>query len=291
MSSVTMIGLGAMGLALARRLAHAGFEVRAWNRTAPKAGLQQPGGVRFESDLATAVLASPVVIICVTNYEAARAVLADREVALALKGKLLVQLSSGTPQDARDADDWARAYGVEYVDGAIMATPSQIGSAQAAILVSGLEDAWLKARPVLSPLAANVAYLGGPPGLAAAADIAILSYLFCALLGFYHGANVYRAEGLPIAAFGAMLEQLAPTLTQMVRHEADTITNDSYHEAQSSARIVAETADTMARHAQEAGIDREIPAFLANIFGKAVTAGLGEQQVAALFKILRGDHV
>lgn len=290
MNKVTVIGLGAMGIALARRLADAGLEVTAWNRTAAKADLVNHQGVRLVSDALNAVRDSPVIVVCVTNYDASAAIFADERIAAAMKGKLLVQLSSGTPQDARDSEAWSNARGIAYLDGAIMATPVQIGSAQAAIFVSGQDAAWLKAQAILAPLAATVNHVGAAPGLAATIDLAILSYLFSALLGFYHGANVYRAEGLPIAAFGAIIGQLGPTLTQMVEHEARTIVDGSYDQAVSTVRIVAETAETLTRHARQAGINTEIPAFSAHIYNKAVAAGYGEQQVAALFKHLQAEN-
>ena len=76
---------------------------------------------------ASAVRASPIVLVCVEDYKVTRSILGTKEVAPALAGRALVELSSGTPQDARDAEAWARARGIDYLDGAIMATPSQMG--------------------------------------------------------------------------------------------------------------------------------------------------------------------
>ena len=41
----------------------------------------------------------------------------------ALRGKVLVQLSSGTPDEAREMESWARPRGIDYLDGAIMNYP------------------------------------------------------------------------------------------------------------------------------------------------------------------------
>ncbi|NJO01214.1 MAG: hypothetical protein HC880_05485 [Bacteroidia bacterium] len=54
-----------------------------------------------------------------------------------LVGKHLIQLSTGTPKDARVGADWALQIGFKYLDGAILVTPSQMGTEEAFILVSG----------------------------------------------------------------------------------------------------------------------------------------------------------
>jgi len=104
MSEASVIGLGAMGSALARALVGSGRRITVWNRTTEKASSLVSDGAVLASSVALAVAASPVVIICVDNYEVTRTILGVDEVAAGLSGKLLVQLSTGSPQEARDSD-------------------------------------------------------------------------------------------------------------------------------------------------------------------------------------------
>jgi 3-hydroxyisobutyrate dehydrogenase-like beta-hydroxyacid dehydrogenase len=195
-SEVSVIGLGVMGSALVRTLLSHGYRVTVWNRTSAKAEpLVRDGAVLARSAAAT-VGASPIVLVCVENYKATHNILGTEEVAPALAGRVLVELSSGTPQDARDAEAWARKRGVDYLDGAIMATPSQIGRPDTPIFVSGAETAFRRSEPVLKTLAGNLIYMGESVGSAAAWDLATLSCLFGAILGFFHGARIFESEGL-----------------------------------------------------------------------------------------------
>jgi 3-hydroxyisobutyrate dehydrogenase-like beta-hydroxyacid dehydrogenase len=135
-SEVAVIGLEAMGSALARALLRNGHRVTVWNRTSAKAEpLVRHGAVRAES-AALAVGASPVVIVCVGDYEATHRILDTKEVATAFAGRVLVQLSTGSPQDAQACAAWARERRVDYLDGAIQATPSQMGRPDTTILVA-----------------------------------------------------------------------------------------------------------------------------------------------------------
>ncbi|WP_437622921.1 hypothetical protein [Sorangium sp. So ce1151] len=72
-------------------------------------------------------------------------------------------------------------------------------------------------------MAGTVTCLGQRVGAASALDLAFGSYLFAALLGFYHGARICEVEGLPVADFGAMAASIAPAIGQMVKHDSDTI--------------------------------------------------------------------
>lgn len=290
MNAISIIGLGAMGMALAKTLVDKGVKVTVWNRTSAKAAPLVEKGATLAKDVVTAVQASPVLLVCVSNYPMAKEILNAPGVAEALKGKVLLQLSTGTPQEARDSERWASEHNIDYTDGAIMATPNQIGGEAGVIFVSGQDAAYQKARPFLAHLAGKVSYLGKEVGLASTVDLATLSFLLNAFLGFYHGANIYRAEGLSVADFGASISQLMPAIAEMVQHEADVIESGTYESVESSVKIVVDTFELHRQHAAEANINADIPTAASAIFGKAIAAGYGEQQVAALFKVLEGKH-
>ena len=127
MSDVTVIGLGAMGSALAATLIEKGHAVTVWNRTAAKAAPLVAAGAVQAATPRDAVAASQITIVCVGNYADTREVLDTTADALA--GKVLVQLTTGTGTQAEELGGWAQTAGVDYLDGVILAYPSQIGSA------------------------------------------------------------------------------------------------------------------------------------------------------------------
>jgi hypothetical protein len=124
---VIVIGLGDMGKVLASTLLRQGYQVTVWNRTPAKAASLIQEGAVFIPEIAAAIATSPVIITCVTNYNNTRSILGREDVAPVIAGKVLIELSSGTPQNARDGAAWARERSLDYIDGVILATPSQIG--------------------------------------------------------------------------------------------------------------------------------------------------------------------
>jgi 3-hydroxyisobutyrate dehydrogenase-like beta-hydroxyacid dehydrogenase len=288
-SAATVIGLGAMGSALARALLRDGHRVTVWNRTSAKAEPLIKDGAVLAPSAAAAVGASPIVLVCVEDYQVARSILGTEGGAPALAGRVLVELSTGTPhQDARDAETWAQERGVDYLDGAIMATPSQIGRPDTPIFASGAETAFRRSAPVLKTLAGNLMYMGESVSAAAAWDLATLSCLFGAMLGFFHGTRIFESEGLRVGDLGAMVADIAPVLGEMSKHAGAVIQTGTYEKQQSCVKTCTVTAELFVKHAREARINAEFPTFALGLFKKAMAAGYGEEEVAALIKVLRG---
>src|ERR1700683_2959466 len=99
--TVTVIGTGVMGSALARALAGAGHQVTAWNRPRSRAVPLASSGVTIADGLLDAVRGSDPVIMCVSNQAAAAELLADPALTDLLRGRALIQMTTGTPADGR----------------------------------------------------------------------------------------------------------------------------------------------------------------------------------------------
>ena len=284
MTDVSLIGLGPMGIALARAL-QSKYTLTVWNRTAERAEPILNQGTALAPDALSAFAASPVVLMCVADYAAARSILAMPGVADALRGRVLVQLSTGTPQDARDA--WAAASGVAYLDGALLATPSQIGRTDTPLLISGEERSLAACRPVLETIAGNILYKGEPIGNAAAWDLATLSCMFGAMSGFFHGVRICESEALRVGEFAQMIGAISPVLGEMIRAEGEAIHANRYGEPESSMATCAGSGRLFVKQAREAKLDTSFPDFLMGLFDRALGAGLANERLAAMVKVLR----
>jgi len=284
---ITVLGLGSMGQTLARLFLGKGYKVTVWNRTAGKADALADRGAVVARSAAEAVRASPVAVMCVYDYRAADTILAMEGVAAALDGRLLVQLSTGSPQDARNAEAWAHRQGATYLEGAIQAAPDQMGQPDTPILVSGAEAVFRAAEPLLRVLGGGIVYLGEKASAAAAMDLATLSTIYGTLLGFMHGARIAEHEGFDTAEYGRIVAGIMPTFAAFLQHEGAVIQSGDFTVSQSPMRISVEATQRILQTAREAGINTEFPAFAAGLFRRADAAGLGGEEIAALIKLLR----
>ena len=283
MSEVTVLGLGVMGTALARAMLERGDRVTVWNRTAAKAKALESAGARSAPAPANAVRESPVVIVCVADYAATYAALDGID----LREKTIVQLSTGSPADARAGESWAKERGADYLDGAILATPRQIGTPASSLLVSGSASAFAASRELVAHMSGTLTYLGERVGAAAAFDLAFLSWLFPALLGYYDGLRLIEAEGLDLAGYAAMTEASGPAAIQILVQEAHTVISGQYGEPEATLATCHAALQLMRRHAREAGVDGTLATFVTERFQAGLSAGFGNESPAALVKVLR----
>lgn len=286
--AASVIGLGSMGATLARLLLRAGYRVTVWNRTSSKAEPLIAEGAVLAPSAAAAIGASPIVVVCLYDYGATKSVLHTDEVAASMTGRVLVQLTTGSPREARDSEAWSQRHGADYLDGAIQAAPSQMARPDTTILVSGSEAAFRRSEPLLAVFGGNVKYLGESVAAAATMDLATLSYVYGAMLGFVHGARIAESEGLRVDHYGSLVAEISPSFGEFFRHEGEVIQSGDYTISESPLRISVEATERLAQAARESGINAEVPAFAANLFGRASAAGHGDEEAAALIKVLRG---
>lgn len=287
MSDVTVIGLGEMGSALAGAFLKTGRKVTIWNRTEVKATPLVRQGAVFVPDIAAAIAASPLIVVCLSDYAATRAVL-SATAATALKGRQLIQLSTGTPKEARDLALWSQERGISYLDGAILAWPSQIGGERTVILYAGEEENLRRQEELLRELGGGLTWLDEEVGAAAALFAAVLAYLAMAWIGFGHGARIAEAEKLDVKMFGNVIASIAPILGDDARHMGEMIADNDFADPESTLQTAGRDVTRLIQHAREAGINADVPSFAASIFKRAIDAGYGAEEHIALIKVLRG---
>ena len=103
MSRVTVIGMGPMGSKMAETFLAAGHEVTVWNRTKSKTDPLVASGARRADEAAEGEL----LVISQVSYQAMYDSLGEAR----LDGKVLVNLSSGTPEELRAAAGWVAGRG------------------------------------------------------------------------------------------------------------------------------------------------------------------------------------
>lgn len=284
MSHVTVIGLGNMGSALARAFVENGRTVTIWNRSPEKAGPLLERGAVLASDAAAAIAASPMTVMCVTNDAAAKQIMTDNEGALS--GRLLVQLTSSAPQEARAGQTWAQQHHVQYLQGAITGSTASIGTPEAHILLAGAEAAFLKAGPVMRALATDLDYKGEDVGLAPAWDMVMIMHYYGMFLSLFHSVQICQAEGIPLEQFNTLLGEQGDEYEQWL---VGNIQSGDYQETSAPLELWAGGIGFIARHARESGIDAGFTTFASDIFQKAMAAGFGRQEVSAVYKVLERD--
>jgi 3-hydroxyisobutyrate dehydrogenase-like beta-hydroxyacid dehydrogenase len=284
-SELTLIGLGAMGSAIARTLIDNQYDLTVWNRSSDKVKMLTDLGASSTDSLKKAIESSPVILICIHGYAATRSLLDDPEIIPLLQGRTIIQMSTGTPSEARAAESWIMEQGGHYLDCSIMVYPQSVGKTEGQLLVSGLPEIYDECAPFIKTLGGDIRYLGSVIGAAAALDLAVLSRLVANTVGIVYGIHICESENLSLKHFADMYPEgdrghtLAMTIDKSEFEENISATVGTSIEALSAIQSLAANL----------GINSEFPDFLLGLYQRASEAGYSSQDNASLIKVFRGD--
>ena len=286
MSDISMIGLGAMGTALAKAQVKAGHEVTVWNRSPQRMAPLVALGADGAESVAAAVQASQYIMVCIDNYAATNALLQAEDVVAHLSGRSVIQLSTGTPSEAREAEARLTAQGATYLDGVIDPYPDGIGAADAQLLFSGPKAVFEASQPFLRCLGGDLRFIGEKVGAANALDLADLAWSLGRYVGFAHGARLCESEGVGLDVYAARFPE-----GNRIRQLAEIVCTESFKLGSlhpgASIRVWEECIQRLQSQAHDAGISSEFPDNISGIFKRTIASGYGEEDLGALIKALR----
>ncbi|MDT9692831.1 NAD(P)-binding domain-containing protein [Streptomyces sp. P9(2023)] len=280
-SSVTVVGLGLMGQALAGAFLKAGHPTTVWNRTAAKADALVAEGARLAPTIGDALRAGSLTIVCLTDYRAVRELLGASEADLA--GTTLINLTSGDSTQARETARWAEERGARYLDGAIMAIPSSIGTAGAVILHSGPEAEFEAHRPTLDALG-TATYLGADHGLASLYDVAGLAMMWSVLNAWLQGTAMLRAAGVDAATYAPFAQMIAAEVATWLPGYAEQIDKGSFPAEVSALETDARAMAHLIEESEALGVNAELPRLIRSMADRAIAAGHGGEQYPVLIE-------
>jgi 3-hydroxyisobutyrate dehydrogenase-like beta-hydroxyacid dehydrogenase len=286
--TVSVIGLGLMGQALASALLKAGYNTTVWNRTPAKADNLVAQGAKRADSVSEAVAAGPLVIVCVSDYDAVYELL-DLP-GNAWTGRVLVNLTSSSSEQARTFAEWAKQRKIPYLDGAIMALPPAIGTDEAIILYSGPAPVFEKETEILQNLSpVGTIYLGEDHGLSSLYDVAILGMMWGLLNSFYQGVALLETAGVKASEFAQYAKPLVETIAGWLPAEAQHLDDGTHLDpaAESSLNTSLAAMDHLIHESEAYGLNADLPRLLKAVADRAVAAGYGGASYAAVIEQLR----
>ncbi|MER7761581.1 NAD(P)-binding domain-containing protein [Streptomyces sp. NPDC097619] len=282
-SAVAVLGLGQLGARLAQAFLAAGHATTVWNRTGAKADpFVAQGAVRADT-VAEAVAAAPLVVVCLPDYPTVAALLDP--LTEPLRGRILVNLTSGTPQDALDAADRAARHGIDYLDGAAMSGTRLVGSPEALFLFSGSPGTFAAARTVLEALGRPV-HLGATPSLAAVYDTALFGQVWGALAGFHQALALTGTAGVDPVAFAEVATGYLGFIASMMTEHARHVRQGSFPDDDGTVEVHAAAMEHLLHTSRTAGIGTELPELLGALLARTAEAGHATSGTASISRTL-----
>jgi 3-hydroxyisobutyrate dehydrogenase len=165
-----VIGLGSMGLGMARSLLRAGFEVAGFDVSADAIARFVAAGGRSATTPADAADGAGIVIAVVVNAAQTEAVLFGEGGCADVMhpGSVFVSSATMAPDVARRLAARLQAMGPHYLDAPMSGGAARAEEGKLTMLASGSDAAFAAARPALKAMTATLYELGSEPGQGAA---------------------------------------------------------------------------------------------------------------------------
>jgi 3-hydroxyisobutyrate dehydrogenase-like beta-hydroxyacid dehydrogenase len=280
--TVSLLGLGNMGLAVAQCLLKTGHNLTVWNRTALKANPVVSQGAALAESPAACVAASPIVILFLLSDAATQAVLSGvRD----FSNKTVINLTNGTPSQARNTAAYVFSRGGVYLHGAVMVPPPLVGQPDSLTLYSGPQTAFNSVATVTTALGASK-HVGEDAGMASLLDNALLSIMGGVFEGFVQSLALVGKAGVDEVEFTTglavpLLQGFAGWLPRISEQA-----KKSEYKGESTLAMQLEALENIEGTGKELGLRRGLLGSLEDVIRDAVQQGKGEESIAGLVRHL-----
>jgi 3-hydroxyisobutyrate dehydrogenase-like beta-hydroxyacid dehydrogenase len=275
MTTVSVLGLGPMGQALSTALLDADYGITVWNRTESKADALRGRGAAWAPNPAEAIAATDETLVNVVDHDAVDSVLDAAGDAVA--DRVVVGLSSDTPDRARQTAKLVEDRGGRYLDGAIMTPTNTIGTPSARILFAGPRDVFETHRELFAALGTST-WLGEDHGRAAAFDMSLLDLFWTSVSGFLHALTVARANGITPSELLPHAQGIVDILPPIFEEFAERIEAGRHDNSSAPVSSVAASVRHLIAASKDAGVDAGALEAFRGYVDAAVAEGYGAEE-------------
>lgn len=287
MERVGFIGLGAMGTPMAWNVHKGGYELSVYNRTASRAEAFRDQGVSIADSPADLARHTDIVIIMVTGPGDLLQVLEGEEGALAGlgKGMTVINMSTVSREATGRAAQLVRETGARFVDAPVSGTVKPAENAELVILAGGREVDIDAVEPLLLTMGKQVVRCGE---VGRGTDMKLVINL---MLG---GMMALLAEGMAMGeTLGLSAERVLEALDNgalaapMYQVKGRAIRDGNY-EKQFPVDLVFKDLNLALETAGHHGQPLHATAAVRELYSAARGAGLGDEDLSAVYKMVRG---
>ena len=279
MATIAALGTGVMGAPMARNLARAGHEVRAWNRSPDKAVPLRDDGIDVRDDPSAAAAGADVVLTMLADADAVLDV--ARRTSLA-EGQIWWQASTIGIEGIEQCASLAQETGAILVDAPVLGTRLPAEEGNLVVLASGPDAALDTLAPLFDAVGQRTMRLG-PAGTATRLKLAVNLWVLAVTQGT--AETIAFAQSLGVepewvleALEGGALDLPYFRMKSKLMLEEDFPASFALALAAKDARLVAEAAEGH-------GADLPIAAAIAQRFTQATEAGHGDEDMAATYRL------
>jgi 3-hydroxyisobutyrate dehydrogenase len=281
-TSVAVLGTGIMGAAMARNLARAGHDVRAWNRTRAKAEPLAADGARITDTPAEAVAGAGVILTMLYDGRAVLDVMRQASPALRA-GAAWVQSTTVGLDAFPGLTALARDHGLHFVDAPVLGTRQPAESGRLIVLAAGPETVRPAVAPVFEAVGSRTTWVGDDGAAGAATRLKLVCNSWTLTVTHGTAEALALAKGLGVnprdfldSVAGGPLDMDYLQVKAAAILAGDFAANFATTTAEKDSRLIVAAGE-------QVGVRLDLAAAGAERFHRAVAQGHGDDDMAASY--------
>jgi 3-hydroxyisobutyrate dehydrogenase-like beta-hydroxyacid dehydrogenase len=278
--NVGVIGLGLMGTAITERFLEHGYAVSVWNRTREKADCLLARGAVWSDNPLTSC--RRVIVSLYTSEIVAEVI--DHMLPGLRDGQIIIDTTTGEPEDAITLAHRLASRRVKYIDAPISGSSEQTRRGEATVIVGG-EPSDFEACADLWPILGGKAFHVGPCGSAAKMKLVMNLVLGLNRAALAEGLVFAEAIGLNPAASLEVLQGSAAYSKAMDIKGRKMIEGNFQVQARLSQHF--KDVRLMLDAAKSAGLELPLTQTHAKLLARAEAVGLGQLDNSAIINVFR----
>ncbi len=295
MARIGFIGLGNMGLPMARNLLAAGHEVTGFDLSAEALSALAEAGGRPAESARHAVLEAEAVVTALPAARHVRAVYlgGDGILAVAPSATLFLDCSTIDVATARAVAEEARSRGQRFLDCPMSGGVGGATAGTLTFMVGGSEPAFAAARGLLSAMGKNI-FHAGPAGSGAAAKICNNLMLAIQMISVAEGFNLAEKLGLPaenLYAISSTATARCWSLNDYCPWPGPVPASPANRDYQPgfAAELMLKDLRLAMEAAQAEGVSSPLGALATQLYTLMDRAGQGGKDFSGIVRVLRGE--
>jgi 3-hydroxyisobutyrate dehydrogenase len=281
--TVSVLGTGIMGAAMARNLARAGHTVRAWNRTRAKAEPLAADGAHVADTPAEAVRGADVVLTMLYDGPATLDVM--REAASGLRsGAAWVQSTTAGIDAVGDLAAFAAERGLVFYDAPVLGTRQPAEAGQLTVLAAGPVEGRGVVEPVFDAVGARTVWTGDDGGAGSATRLKLVanSWVLAATAAAGEVLALSKALDVDPAGFFDLIAG-GPLDMGYLKAKSTMILEGRLTPAQFAVTTAGKDARLIVEAGRANGVRLDVATATAERMERAASQGHGEEDMAAAY--------
>jgi 3-hydroxyisobutyrate dehydrogenase-like beta-hydroxyacid dehydrogenase len=286
---VGFIGLGNMGLPIARNLLKVGHELTVYNRTRSKAEALASAGAKLANSLAEACAAEVVMTMLADDPAVEQTTLGDGGILNTLaSGGVHLSLSTISTALSRRLTLAHTARGQSFIASPVFGRPDAAEAARLVVVAAGPDEAVGRVRPLLEAISRKLFVIGPEPYSANAVKL-MGNFLIASMLETLSEAfALARKSGVEPAK---ILEILNGSIFQSPIYEnyGKIIMGEKFSPPGFAMRLGLKDVRLVLAAADEAAVPMPVASLIRDHFVSGVARGWGDLDWAALARVVAAD--